>query len=127
MATLLTLPGVDLWLGSRKGQAMLVHTLLTRKWIHPSCISQTRANVRMDLSYLQFVQWPAMVVTLLAAWLMTFRNARRRLWAFRLFVLSNVLWIVWGLASDAYSLVLLQVGLFLINFKGVEELEISRS
>ena len=75
---------------------------------------------------LQFVQWPAMVVTLLAAWLMTFRNARRRLWAFRLFVLSNVLWIVWGLVSHAYSLVFLQVGLFLINLKGAEQLEGSR-
>lgn len=68
-----------------------------------------------------------MVVTLLAAWLMTFRNARRRLWAFRLFVLSNVLWIAWGLVSQAYSLVLLQIGLFLINLKGVEELEVSRA
>ncbi len=81
----------------------------------------------MLLSLLQFVQWPAMIVTLLAAWLMTFRNASRRLWAFRLFVLSNVLWIVWGVFSQAYSLVFLQLGLFLINLKGVEKLEVSKA
>ncbi len=68
-----------------------------------------------------------MVVTLLAAWLMTYRHATRRLWAFRLFVLSNILWIAWGLVSQAYSLVFLQVGLFLINLKGAEKLEVSRA
>lgn len=59
-----------------------------------------------------------MLVTLAAAWLVTSSRPSRRLWGFRLFIVSNGLWIAWGLFSHAYALVVLQVGLFLINWRG---------
>jgi hypothetical protein len=72
---------------------------------------------------LNAVQWPAMVVTLLASWLVASRNARRRSWGFWFFIASNVLWVVWGWHSQAYALIALQVGLFVLNLRGAKKAE----
>ena len=45
---------------------------------------------------LDLVQWPAMVVTVVAAWLVASTSKRRRALGFWCFLLSNVLWIAWG-------------------------------
>ncbi len=42
------------------------------------------------------VQWPAMAVTVLAAWLVASTSKRRRNIGFWTFLASNVLWIAWG-------------------------------
>src|SRR6185369_819967 len=55
------------------------------------------------------VQWPAMAVTVWAAWLVASSVKRRRLLGFWLFLLSNALWVVWGLHTHAWALVLLQL------------------
>ena len=68
---------------------------------------------------LDFVQWPAMVVTVVAAWLVASRSARKRKVGFWAFITSNVLWIVWGVPAHAYALIVLQVALAALNIRGV--------
>ena len=70
----------------------------------------------MDL--LQLLQWPAMLVTVAAAWLAAEQNKRRRKFGFWSFLVSNVLWIAWGIPSHAYALVVLQVALAVLNIRG---------
>ena len=72
-------------------------------------------------TFLDALQWPAMAVTLLAAWLVAARSAARRRWGFGVFVASNLLWSAWGLHTQAYALIVLQVGLFLLNLRGVRK------
>ena len=69
------------------------------------------------------IQWPAMVVTVLAAWLIASQSKKKRRIGFWCFLLSNVLWTVWGWASDAYALVLLQVALAILNVRGASKNE----
>ena len=68
---------------------------------------------------MDYIQWPAMAVTLLAAWLVASQQKDRRQWGFWLFLLSNVLWIAWGWYASAYALIVLQVGLAILNSRGV--------
>jgi hypothetical protein len=37
------------------------------------------------------------------------------------FVASNILWIAWGVHAQAYALIALQVGLFVLNLRGVRK------
>jgi hypothetical protein len=70
------------------------------------------------MDYLDLVQWPAMVVTLVAAWFVASTQRARRKRGFWLFLLSNVLWIVWGVHTHAYALIVLQIGLAFMNIRG---------
>lgn len=70
------------------------------------------------MSYLDWVQWPAMVVTILAAWLVGSQREQRRKFGFWMFLLSNLLWVVWGLYDQAYALIVLQLGLAIMNIRG---------
>lgn len=72
---------------------------------------------------LDAVQWPAMVVTLLAAWLVASQAKRQRRLGFWVFISSNVLWIVWALHVKAYALIILQLGLFALNVRGTRKNE----
>ena len=67
---------------------------------------------------LDAIQWPAMAVTLFAAWLVASRRKERRAAGFWWFLLSNVLWIAWGWHAHAWALIALQVGLFAMNVRG---------
>jgi hypothetical protein len=58
---------------------------------------------------IDLLQWPAMLVTVLAAWLVGSRERNRREIGFWVFLASNALWIVWGIPAKAYALVLLQL------------------
>lgn len=73
----------------------------------------------MDL--LDILQWPAMAVTLLAAWLVASKSEPRRNTGFWVFLLSNVLWVVWGVYSQAYALIVLQIGLAAMNIRGAKK------
>lgn len=75
----------------------------------------------MDL--IDLIQWPAMVATLVAAWLVGFESRFDRRWGFWIFVLSNVLWIIWGMHDDAHALIALQVGLFVLNVRNIRKNE----
>lgn len=67
---------------------------------------------------LHHLQWPAMVVTIIAAWLIASQTRRKRLIGFWCFLLSNALWVVWGWHDQAYALVVLQVALAALNIRG---------
>lgn len=71
------------------------------------------------MDYLNIVQWPAMIITVLAAWLIASQSKRRRVAGFWCFLISNALWVVWGWHANAYALVALQVALAFLNFRGV--------
>lgn len=64
-----------------------------------------------------------MVATLAAAWLVASTRKRRRMVGFWVFIVSNVLWILWGWHADAFALIVLQVGLFVLNVRGVRKNE----
>ncbi|MCY7307946.1 MAG: hypothetical protein LH632_17795 [Rhodoferax sp.] len=67
---------------------------------------------------MDLIQWPAMIVTVIAAWLIASSQKRRRNVGFWLFLASNVLWIVWGWGAHAYALIILQVCLAAMNVRG---------
>jgi len=60
------------------------------------------------MNFWDLLQWPAMVVTVTAAWLVASSQVKLRNYGFWVFLLSNVLWIAWsrpvksvGVDSDA--------------------------
>ena len=71
----------------------------------------------MDI--LDLLQLPAMVVTVIAAWLVASRSARKRVFGFWFFLAGNVLWVAWGLHDSAYALIGLQFFLAALNIRGV--------
>ncbi|SOZ10711.1 hypothetical protein [Cupriavidus taiwanensis] len=71
--------------------------------------------------WLEAAQWPAMVVTVLATWLVGSRSIARRRAGFWVFLASNVLWIAWGWHGDAYALIVLQLALIAMNLRGMRE------
>lgn len=70
---------------------------------------------------LDAVQWPAMVATVAASWLVTSLSKGRRQAGFWLFLVSNALWVVWGLHTQAWALLLLQVCLAFMNIRGARK------
>jgi hypothetical protein len=74
-------------------------------------------------SWVNHVQWPAMVATLLAAWLVGSNSPVRRNIGFWVFLASNLLWVAWGLHDGAMALIALQVGLATLNIRGVFKTE----
>ena len=70
------------------------------------------------MDYLHQLQWLAMVVTIVAAWLIASQSKRKRQTGFWLFLLSNALWMIWGWYDRAYALVVLQIALALLNIRG---------
>lgn len=71
------------------------------------------------MDYIDMLQWPAMVVTIAAAWLVASASRRKRTIGFWVFLASNVLWSVWGWYSSAYALIVLQIALAVMNARGV--------
>lgn len=82
------------------------------------------------MDWMDLLQWPAMVVTIAAAWLVASARRRRRTIGFWVFLASNVLWSVWGWYTSAYALIVLQVFLAAMNVRGVykndPELEVTK-
>lgn len=70
---------------------------------------------------LDFLQWPAMVASVLAAWLVASTQARRRNIGFWVFIASNVLWTIWGWHTHAMALIVLQVILAAMNVRGLRK------
>lgn len=71
------------------------------------------------MDYINQLQWPAMIVTALAAWLIASQAKRKRVIGFWLFLLSNFLWVIWGWHDQAYALIALQIALAILNFRGI--------
>ena len=72
---------------------------------------------------LDALQWPAMLTTLAAAWLVASQTRSKRNWGFWCFIASNVLWAVWGWHDGAHALIALQFGLFVLNVRGARKNE----
>jgi len=70
------------------------------------------------MDWINLIQWPAMAVTVLAAWLVASQRKFKRNWGFWTFLVSNVLWIIWGLHDKAYALIFLQICLAVLNIRG---------
>ena len=70
------------------------------------------------MDWLNAIQWPAMFVTVVAAWLVASQRKMKRNWGFWLFLVSNLLWIVWGLHDGAHALIFLQLCLAFLNIRG---------
>ena len=70
------------------------------------------------MNYLDAVQWPAMAITVVAAWFVAANHKWKRNIGFWLFILSNVAWVVWGLHTNAYGLIVLQICLAAMNIRG---------
>lgn len=83
------------------------------------------------MDYFDLLQWPAMLVTVAAAWLVASRSTRKRTVGFWVFLASNVLWGVWGWHQHAYALIVLQIFLAAMNVRGIykndPELKVAKS
>jgi len=75
------------------------------------------------MDWWNLVQWPAMAATLASTWLVGSTSKGRRLTGFYTFLVSNLLWIVWGWHVNAWALVALQVGLAALNIRGANKNE----
>ncbi|MGJ7523865.1 hypothetical protein ACSFA0_25560 [Variovorax sp. LT1P1] len=71
------------------------------------------------MNWLDLVQWPAFAASLAAAYLVGSNAKGRRNTGFWVFLLSNVLWVVWGIYTQAWALIALQVGLAALNVRGL--------
>jgi hypothetical protein len=70
------------------------------------------------MNKIDLVQWPAMLVTIAASWYVASTRRERRSVGFWLFLISNVLWVIWGIHARAYALIALQVCLAVMNVRG---------
>ncbi len=73
------------------------------------------------MAWLDLIQWPAMAVTVVAAYLVASQRKFKRNWGFWLFLLSNLLWVAWGIHDGAWALILLQLSLAAMNIRGVKK------
>lgn len=69
--------------------------------------------------WLEFAQWPAFAASVLAAWLVGSNAPARRNIGFWVFLTSNVLWVAWGMKSNATALIALQICLAAMNIRGL--------
>ena len=69
--------------------------------------------------FLDFLQWPAMAVSLYAAFMIGSKKAGKRIFGFWMFIVSNIMWIIWGLHDEAWALISLQVALMAMNVRGI--------
>lgn len=75
------------------------------------------------MNILDLVQWPAFAASLVAAYLVGSSAKGRRNAGFWVFLLSNLLWVVWGVHTQAWALIALQVGLAALNVRGLFKTE----
>lgn len=69
---------------------------------------------------LDLLQWPAMLLTVIAVWLAGYQHKSARKAGFWIFLISNGLWAVWGVHAGAWALVVLQFVLAGLNIRGPE-------
>lgn len=73
------------------------------------------------MDWIDVLQWPAMLATLLAAWWIASQRRYRRCIGFCCFITSNLLWGIWGWHTQAWALIVLQACLFLMNLRGLRK------
>lgn len=80
----------------------------------------------MTPDWIDLVQWPAMVVSIAAAWLVASQDEKRREIGFWIFLASNVLWVIWGFHDEAWALIGLNIFLAGMNVRGIVKNERAR-
>lgn len=73
------------------------------------------------MDWWDLVQWPAMFVTVVSAWMVASERKWKRNEGFWLFLLSNVLWVAWGIHDGAWAVILLQICLAALNIRGIRK------
>lgn len=68
---------------------------------------------------INYIQWPAMIVTIAAAWYVAAERKDNRNWGFWLLLLGNLLWLIWSIPNAAWALASMQVILAGLNIRGV--------
>jgi hypothetical protein len=79
------------------------------------------------MDVLDLLQWPGMIASVVAAWLVAAQSKRRRQHGFWWFLASNILWSVWGWHDGAWALIVLQVALATLNIRGLHKNEPQRA
>ena len=69
-------------------------------------------------SFLDLLQWPAMLATVVASWWVASTHRHKRVLGFWTFLGSNALWAAWGWHTQAVALVVLQFCLAAMNIRG---------
>ena len=72
-----------------------------------------------SVDFINYIQWPAMVVTIMASWYVAAERKDNRNCGFWLFLLSNLLWFIWSIPNSAWALAALQLALADMNIRGV--------
>ena len=75
------------------------------------------------MELLDLIQWPAFTASVAAAYLVGSNAKGRRNFGFWIFLFSNILWVAWGLHTDAWALIALQVCLAALNIRGLVKTE----
>jgi len=73
------------------------------------------------MDWLDLLQWPAMAITLFAAYQVTSQQKGKRGAGFWLYLVSNVLWVAWGWHTQAWALIVLQFCLAAMNIRGASK------
>jgi hypothetical protein len=69
--------------------------------------------------FFALLEWPAMAISLAAAYLLASQKPEKRIVAFWLLIVGNVMWIAWGWGESAWALIALNVGLMVLNVRGI--------
>ena len=69
--------------------------------------------------FFALLEWPAMAISLAAAYLLASQKPEKRVIAFWLLIVGNIMWIAWGWGEDAWALIALNVGLMALNVRGI--------
>lgn len=69
--------------------------------------------------FFALLEWPAMAISLAAAYLLASQKPEKRIIAFWLLIVGNVMWIAWGWGEDAWALIALNLGLMVLNVRGI--------
>lgn len=64
------------------------------------------------------IEWLASLIGLLGALLLALHNEISG-WGFVAFLLSNILWIVWGVRKRAHGLLTMQIGFTVTSLMGI--------
>ena len=70
------------------------------------------------IDVIDLLQWPAMVLTIAAAWFVASTRTNRRNIGFWMFIVSNAMWLVWAVPAHAYALIIVQICTAAMNVRG---------
>ncbi len=60
-----------------------------------------------------------MAISLASAWWMGSKQPKKRIMAFCMLIVGNLMWIAWGWGEAAWALIALNIGLLALNVRGI--------